>query len=100
MFESAAPETEVFVDRDPEAFAVLLRFMRHGRVGSVLTPKMDPALCAAVISEADFLGVDSLLETVKAAATRNMLRPQFKPDWERFQTDADAAAHFDQNVGT
>lgn len=71
MFDSATPSQEVFVDRDPEAFAMLLRFLRHGIVARSL-PRGDPDLCAAVLAEADFFGVEALLQPVKAAAHRNM----------------------------
>ena len=110
MFESAAPEAEIFVDRDPEAFALLLRFMRQGIVAALL-PRNDPALAASVLSEADYFGVDSLLQPVKAAAFRNqclhkrfphhhspIYEPSAEPDPR--DDDAKAAAEFDKRFGS
>ena len=108
MFDSAAaPETEVFVDRDPDAFAVLLRFLRHGIVARAL-PRGDPDVCAAVLAEADFFGVETLLQPVKAAAYRNMQAPASRvgaisQSLGEFsgELDDDAAANaFDEAVGS
>ena len=44
---------EVFLDRDPEIFAQLLRLMRqHPHVAGLLPH--EPRLCASLIAEADF----------------------------------------------
>mmetsp|Transcript_33787 Transcript_33787/g.88921 ORF Transcript_33787/g.88921 Transcript_33787/m.88921 type:complete len:402 (-) Transcript_33787:584-1789(-) len=64
---------ELFLDRDPDIFAKLLRLMRHmpGVVG--LMPK-EPFTCASLLAEADFLGVDALLQHVKVKAYYNSRR--------------------------
>ena len=64
---------ELFLDRDPDIFAKLLRLMRQmpGVVG--LMPK-DPFICASLLAEADFLGVDALLQHVKVKAYYNSRR--------------------------
>ena len=101
MFESAVPGSrvdDIFVDRDPDGFALLLRFMRQGAVAAVL-PRNDPALCTAVLAEADFFGVDALLQAVKAKAYRNVApTSRFSSDTEL--EDAEAARLFDTSVGS
>ena len=54
---------ELFLDRDPAAFAVLLSCMRTRKA---LLPRSDPDLSTRVILEADFFGVDWFLRAVKA----------------------------------
>ena len=58
-----------FLDRDPDAFRVLLSCMR---TRSIILPENDPELCARVLLEAEFLGVEWLLQEVKARAARNL----------------------------
>ena len=58
-----------FLDRDPDAFRVLLSCMR---TRSIILPEKDPELCARVMLEAEFLGVEWLLQEVKARAARNL----------------------------
>ena len=122
MFEDAVPEEVVFVDADPVAFELLLRFMRRGVVNLAL-PKGEPAVCCAVLVEADFFGVDELLNAVKAAAWENSQPPvwldskragwslsTFDPvpsmplplmgDLIARKTQADMAALFDKECGS
>jgi hypothetical protein len=54
---SSDGEDPQFIDRDPDAFRVLLSCMRNR---SIILPKDDLALSARVLLEADFLGVDGL----------------------------------------
>ena len=61
---------EIFLDRDPEIFAMVLRLMRQAPHVGGLVP-YDPQICASVIAEADFLGFDGLLEHVKHKAYYN-----------------------------
>ena len=58
-----------FLDRDPDAFRVLLSCMR---TRSIILSEKDPELCARVLLEAEFLGVEWLLQEVKARAARNL----------------------------
>ena len=109
MFDNTvAPDSEIFVDRDPDAFGALLRFLRHGIVSRSL-PRGDPDLCAAVLAEADFFGVETLLQPVKAAAHRNMqplasrvgaITKADEGDEEGVLDDATAADAFDAEVGS
>lgn len=55
----------IFVDQDPEAFAVLQSFMRLGSIDS-------SELTKAVLLQAEFLGMDRLLAAVKCLAYCNM----------------------------
>ena len=58
-----------FLDRDPDAFRVLLSCMR---TRSIILPENNLELCARVLLEAEFLGVEWLLQEVKARAARNL----------------------------
>jgi hypothetical protein len=77
MFSSGASWAEtdggdvLFLDRDPDAFRNLLTYMRNGNLQSML-PRDDPTLCARILLEAEFFGIDPLLQEVKATARRHM----------------------------
>eukprot|EP00964_Phaeocystis_antarctica_P016540 scaffold9133_cov62-Phaeocystis_antarctica.AAC.2 len=62
---SSDAEDEIFLDRDADSFRVLLSCMRHR---TALLPEGDPLLCTRVLLEAQYLGVDWLLEHVKGVA--------------------------------
>ena len=64
---------EIFLDRDPDIFASLLRLMRQMPRVIGLIPR-DPFICASLIAEADFFGVDALLQHVKVKAYYNSRR--------------------------
>ena len=68
--DNAQHTAEIFLDRDPEIFAKVLRLMRQAPHAAGLVP-YDPQMCASVIAEADFLGFDGLLEHVKWMAYYN-----------------------------
>ena len=72
---------ELFLDRDPKIFEVLLRLMRPPFVFAGLLPADNLELCAAMIAEADFVGFDPLLTHVKATSFRNTypLTPTCQP---------------------
>ena len=61
---------EIFIDRDPDLFRVLLRLMRQLPI--VALPTHDMGLVASLLAEADFFGVDALLSAVKARAFYNL----------------------------
>ena len=67
--EGGNPE-EIFLDRDPAVFEVLLGLMRSQPVFGGLLPK-DPVMCARLIAEADYFGVEALLDHIKLRAFRN-----------------------------
>lgn len=75
----------VFVDQEPEPFAILLSYMR---VGYVECESLDKK----VLALAEFLGIDRLLYAVKARAFRNK-----QPDFEG-ENDA-AVIAFDMKIG-
>lgn len=58
-------EEVLFVDQDPAAFRTLLGFMRHGFINA-------SELTDMVLIEADFLGIEPLVNAVKCAAYRFM----------------------------
>ena len=59
----------LFLDRDADAFRVLLSFMRTPHI-SVL-PR-EPGLFARVLLDAEYLGIDSLIHQVKAQVQRHL----------------------------
>ena len=65
---------EIFLDRDPEIFACVLRLMRQQPHIAGLLPH-EPQLCASVIAEADFFGFEALLSHVKVQAYYNSREP-------------------------
>ncbi|CAJ1969766.1 unnamed protein product [Cylindrotheca closterium] len=52
-----------FLDQDPDAFQILLSYMRNGFIRS-------SAITETVLIEAEFLGLDSLIKSVKCSAYR------------------------------
>ena len=56
--ESGCPS--IYLDRDPAVFASVLALMRQHTVFGGRLPKDDPTLCAAIIAEADYLGLNRL----------------------------------------
>ena len=59
----AEPPEELFLDRDPEPFKVLLTYMRTGLLE---LSKDDPSMARRVMVEAEFLGMQSFIDSVKA----------------------------------
>lgn len=72
---------EIFLDRDPEIFSMLLRLMRQTPHIAGLMP-VDPRSCASIIAEADFFGFDALLSHVKTVTYYNSRVP--KDDYPKF----------------
>ena len=68
-WSSGVPSDDCFLDRDADSFRVLLSFMRCGHV-SVL-PR-DPALFSRVLLDAEYFGIDSLIEQVKVKVQRHL----------------------------
>jgi len=66
--EETADE-ELFLDRDADAFRLLLSCMRHR---TALLPEHDKLLCTRVLLEAQYLGVDWLLQHVKSVAYKHL----------------------------
>ena len=59
---------DIFIDRDADTFAVLLSCMRSR---AVLLPEADLALCTRVLYDAEFYGMQWLLNRVKAKTVRH-----------------------------
>jgi hypothetical protein len=74
-------EGTVFVDQDPDAFAVLQSFMRLGSIDST-------KITEEVLLQAEFLGMDQLLAAVKCVAYCNM-NPNFTGSDEEAVTGFD-----------
>ena len=66
----AEHSAQIFLDRDPETFALLLRLMRQYPHVAGLVPH-EPGLLASLLAEADFFGYEPLLSHVKARAYFN-----------------------------
>jgi hypothetical protein len=60
-----ACEETLYVDQDPDAFQVLLSFMRYGFIKASSVTEM-------VLIQADFLGIDLLLNAIKCSAYRHL----------------------------
>ena len=73
LADQSDAEDEIFLDRDADSFRVLLSCMRHR---TALLPEGDPLLCARVLLEAQYLGVDWLLEHVKGVAYTHTRDPE------------------------
>ena len=78
----AEPPDELFLDRDPEPFKILLTYMRTGLLE---LSKDDLSMARRVMIEAEFLGMVGLIDSVKAKAIKNT-------GWEG--TDVDAVKCF------
>jgi hypothetical protein len=81
--------TDLFLDRDPEPFGILLSFMRTGHLK---LPEDNAALAGSILLEAEYLGIDSVLQLVKARAHRN-----WHADWSG--DDRAAVAAFSEENG-
>ena len=64
-------EEDIFIDQDPEAFRVLLSYMRLGKVKA-------SELTTAVLLQAQFLGMEKLLEAVRLAVRREVFAGKTK----------------------
>lgn len=81
-------DSTFFLDRDAEPFKVLLSFMR---TGAARLPK-DADAFAAVMQEAEYLGVDGLIDYVKLTTQHNL---HGELEW----TSSAAAPNFDEEHG-
>ena len=68
-WQDAAGDEPRFLDRDADAFRVLLSCLRNR---TVVLPEADPALCTRVLLEAEFFGVEWLLQQVKERVSDNI----------------------------
>ena len=68
-WQDAAGDEPRFLDRDADAFRVLLSCLRNR---TVVLPEADPALCTRVLLEAEFFGVEWLLREVKLRVSNNL----------------------------
>lgn len=87
---AAGGSKSIFLDRDPEPFAVLLSYMRSHLVA---LPD-DVSFCRRVLVEAEFLAMERYITIIKAVAHRNE-----QPDPRWIGSDAEAAASFDARHG-
>jgi hypothetical protein len=81
----------LFIDADADAFREILSYMRSG---TLMLPHDDERLCARVLCQAEYLGMDGLLDEVKAQAYAN-LHPGTHEDEAR-----PLARAFDEEIGS
>lgn len=81
----------IFVDQDPDAFKILLDYMR---TLMVYLPRDDAYLCKKTLLLAEYLGVHGFLVTVKATTMKNIAR---RDDY--LSDEAAEAAQFDARFG-
>ena len=91
-WDDASADDTLFIDADPDAFQVLLSFMRGG---SLILPKSDVGLCSRALILAEYLGMHDLLGQVKHKAYANM-----RPEDAAGLDQNGAAAAFDEECGT
>ena len=95
-------EADIYLDRDPDAFKVMLSCLRNN---VVLLPESDPDLCKRVLLEAEFLGVEWFLREVKCQSMRHCgAGPGWDAPWTKESQEllADperASAKFDELFG-
>jgi hypothetical protein len=94
-------DATLFLDRDADAFKVLLSCMRNN---TVLLPENDLDLCSRVLLEAQYFGADWLIRTVKQKAVVNSGVAHHHTDagmpGRDYQTDpAIGAEVFDERFG-
>jgi hypothetical protein len=85
----AEPPEEIFIDRDPEPFAILLTYMRTGLLE---LSKDDPSMARRVMVEAEFLGMQGFIDSVKVEAIKNHCHGSYP--------DRDAVEGFDRLHGS
>jgi hypothetical protein len=86
----AEPPEELFLDRDPEPFKILLTYMRTGLLE---LSKDDESLARRVMIEAEFLGMVGLVESIKATCHKNIFTLHSG-------SDESAAERFTKNYGS
>lgn len=84
-------EEALFIDGDADAFQPLLSYMRFGKL---TLPEHDIGLCERVLLQAEYLGMDTMLDEVKAQAFANL-----NPDTHQFEARPLSRA-FDEDVGS
>ena len=92
-----ATDGELFLDRDPESFRILLNCMRL-RSTVPLPCQSNPELAKTVLMEAEFFGVEWLLAEVKERALRNT-QYGMTPSDEPLPGVEDASSAFDDKFG-
>ena len=70
--------------------------MCHNIASTVLTPD-NPVMCSAILADADFFGIDSLLHHVKATACKHLLH---RTPWDLPSTDQGLCNKFDELCGS
>ena len=85
-------DSSIFIDQDPDAFEILLSFMRCGLVH---LPKDDLFLAKKTLLLAEYLGINGFLVTVKAITVKNICRRG-----EYLSDETSEAALFDSRFGS
>ena len=67
-----AKQSTLFLDRDSDVFRILLSIMRGGPACCQMLPRDDKSLCVRVLRDAEFFGIDSLLNEVKIVTQKHL----------------------------
>ena len=82
----------IFLDQDPQAFELLLNYMRSGMV---YLPTDDAYLCKKTLMLAEYLGIHGFLVNVKAVTMKNIARRD-----GYLSDEVSEAAQFDARFGS
>mmetsp|Transcript_23592 Transcript_23592/g.35081 ORF Transcript_23592/g.35081 Transcript_23592/m.35081 type:complete len:308 (-) Transcript_23592:40-963(-) len=66
--KEGAKEEIVFIDKDPESFQYILNYMREGYID---LPKDNLALTKRIILQAQYFGLDDILQSIKVRSVKN-----------------------------
>ncbi|KAL7531316.1 hypothetical protein ACHAWF_003738 [Thalassiosira exigua] len=89
---SSTTPPAIFVDQCPQAFELLLSYMRSG---VTYLPRDDPYLCEKTLMLAEYLGVHGFLVSIKAVTMKNVSRRE-----DYLSDEASEAAQFDVRFGS
>ena len=85
VFDSITEEErqgEIFVDRDPEPFGYVLSYLR---TGVLVMGEASAHMLGAVLLEADYYGIQSLVEWIDKRCRGNLLPRDEDTDYEKFE---------------
>jgi len=97
-WKDAEEEGEFFIDRDSDSFAVILSFLRSG-CKLLKIDEGDKKLFSSVLLDAEFFGIDSLLNFVKLTCFKNMGQYRFFSPPKPLK-DAEMIEKFDKEFKT
>ena len=82
-FSDDAGDSEIIVDRDHEPFSVILSYLRSGEL--LISP--DRLLFSSVLIEADFYGIDELVDMVRDKCYCNLNHINYDEEYSDMRTE-------------